>query len=93
MSEVIDFFKITSGSCKFKQITIFSCVNQVLLYFSVSFSYALLQFKCFLIYNKFTTQHCLSCIEAAHAITYMNELPIFAHNLWMCCPRQYTSYQ
>ena len=29
-------------------------------------------------YNKYTTQHCLSCIEAAHAITYLNELTMLA---------------
>ena len=29
----------------------------------------------------FTMEHCLSCIEAAHAITYMNELTMLACNL------------
>ena len=33
--------------------------------------------------QKNTTHHCLNCIKAAHAITYMNELLIFAHYLWM----------
>ena len=44
-------------------------------------------------YTINTTQHCLSCMETAHTITYMNELPIFAHNLWMSCLRQDTSCQ
>ena len=42
---------------------------------------------CYLIYNTYTTQHCLSCINAAHAITYMNELTMLAYNLWLRCLR------
>ena len=50
--------------------------------------------KCSLInYNTLTTQHCLSCIEAARAITSMNELLMFAHNLLVSCLRQDTSCQ
>ena len=37
--------------------------------YSVSFIQSFLYIKCSLIYNKFTTQHCLSCIKAAHTIT------------------------
>ena len=31
--------------------------------------------------------------ELHHAITYMNELPMFAYNRWMICMRQDTSFQ
>ena len=43
--------------------------------------------------KKITTQHCLSCIKAAHAITNINELPTFAHNPWMSCLCQHTTCQ
>ena len=36
-------------------------------------------YKCYFIYNTFTTHHCSSCIDAVYANKYLNELPIFAH--------------
>ena len=51
-----------------------------LLVFSHSFNFSVTLFT-------MTIQHCLSCIEAAPAITYMNELTMLAYNLWMSCLR------
>ena len=50
-------------------------------------------FKCYLTYNKFTTQQFLRCIEADHAIANINESPLFLNNLWMSYLRQDTSCQ
>ena len=53
----------------------------------------ILYLKCYLIYITITTQYFLSCIEVDHAITYMNELLMFAYNLLIRCMRQDASWQ
>ena len=85
---------ITIGSCKFMQHMILAVLS-VHIYRSIVY-YLVRHFfkiKGYPIYYKFKTHNCLSCIEAAHVITYMNELPIFSHYLWLSCLRQDTSYK
>ena len=69
-------------------VCVVSRYNYSMVYYLPVFSHSFNSCNsCYLIYNKYTRQHCLSCIEAAHAITYMNELPMLAYTLWMSCLR------
>ena len=54
-------------------VCVVSRYNYSMVYYLLVFL-SFFRLKCYLIKNAYTTQHCLSCIEAAHAITYMNEL-------------------
>ena len=62
-------------------VCVVSLYNYSMVYYLLVLSHCF-NLNCYRIYNKYTTQHCLSCIEAAHAITYINELSMLAYNLY-----------